>query len=66
MKIGLLEADVVNEFIICKHREYCLTRQKLRQENKMVFCWGEDMNKCQTRKFYDRYGKDYNSLGIGG
>ena len=48
---------------LCFHIEYCTLRKVYRDKNKYINCFKESALKCQTRKYYDRYGN--NPLGIG-
>jgi len=44
----------------CEHHEYCVIRK-----SKEKICFSENTPRKQCQKFYDRYGKDYNQLGVG-
>jgi len=50
------EVPKVND---CKHREYCNIK-KFGNINCLF-----EKEECQTFKFYERYGENYNQLGIG-
>ena len=42
----------------CKHKDYCTSTQF---SMKCIF----GINNCNIKKFYDRYGEDYNLQGVG-
>ena len=50
------------EVKLCKHNEYCNVRKAQGRGN--CFAMQEPVT-CQTYKFYEKYGMDWNNLGIG-
>ena len=47
---------------LCVFREFCNVR-KIKRDNQLTYCWGEDMKNCQTYKYLQR-NKDYINLEI--
>lgn len=45
--------------VICEHQSYCLAKGTTR-----INCL-TGQNNCQSFKFYNRYGENYNGLGMG-
>jgi len=50
---------------MCPHIKYCITRKTIRDKHEFINCFLDNVSNCQTYKFYNRYGEDYNELGIG-
>jgi len=54
------------EKILCNHIEYCMFRKTKKMNHENVNC-----NKlyakanCKEYKNYEKYGEDYNELGVG-
>ena len=44
----------------CEHEAYCIIRKATGK-----ICFNENNPRKQCQKFYDKYGEDYNSLGVG-
>ena len=55
-KLGLTE-----ETPLCEYHNYC----NVRQFKEYKICNEIDMNKCQVRKFWEKYGNDYEQMFIG-
>ncbi len=49
------------EMIACSHDCYCVLKTELRKEH----CSKDYQLTCQTSKLYNKYGKEYNHLGVG-
>lgn len=65
MKLEKL-VELKTKIDLCINRDYCNFRKVLRNGDKKVYCWGENMKNCQTYQYYERYkGLDINQLGIG-
>jgi len=49
---------------LCEHIDYCLYRKSLRDKNKYINCSKNVKLKCTEYKNYNKYGEDYNNLGV--
>ncbi|KKM04650.1 hypothetical protein LCGC14_1762070 [marine sediment metagenome] len=49
------------EKYICEHDQYCIVKKTLNKKH----CSLDYTNKCQTWKFYTKYGESWNDLGVG-
>jgi hypothetical protein len=45
--------------VICKHQLYCIAKN-MGNTNCLT-----DQQRCETYKFYNKYGENWNSLGVG-
>ena len=61
--IGRLEDKLPeNKIELCKHNDYC----NIRIANGRGNCFANDEPRtCQTFRFYERYGEEWNQLGVG-
>ncbi len=61
MKIKLEDKIEKPKIEFCKHNDYCSVRK-----NRGGNCFAADEPRyCESYKFYERYGEQWNQLGVG-
>ena len=45
---------------LCPHIEYCDVRKMKRINDEYIDCFLDNAKNCQTYKFYNKYGNDWN------
>lgn len=64
--LGKLEqvTEIPYQLKFCQYLDNCTARKNLRDKNLPAYCFGDNIENCQTYKFYKKY-PNWEELGIG-